>query len=177
MIVNLTWLLKVITFDLCKISLRIIQSTVGRLTDLVLMERSFNRNLLFQGPFWNRIHNLQRYFYCFIVRYIYFYDCMKHISDYRTSRFRKSKLYIIQHICEFKKAFTLPTNRIKPTVFGRSICSAIECPEFRTCVEENLDLGEVACASLCFGNYCENSAICEHSNGNFAPRCFCQERQ
>ena len=47
--------------------LRIIQGTVGRLTDLVLMERSFNRAILFQGHFWKWIHNLWRYFYEFIT--------------------------------------------------------------------------------------------------------------
>lgn len=96
------------------------QGIVNQLMNLVLMERLFVRNILFQS-------------------------------------------------------FILPTRGITPSTVGKSICTDVKCARFRTCIEEDLLLPTVQCVSKCYDDYCENSAICEHSNANFAPRCFCQD--
>jgi len=73
------------------------------------------------------------------------------------------------------QAFLLPTRDSAPELSGRSTCPQVECSTNRVCIEPDPLLPQALCVSVCYDNYCENSAICEHSNANFAPRCFCQD--
>ena len=73
--------------------------------------------------------------------------------------------------------FLLPTRNVDPEITGRTICGSVSCDQFRTCIEPDLRglAADAECVSSCYVDYCKNLAICEHSNANFSPRCFCQD--